>query len=155
MLKVVINGCHGGFGLSLKAIRWLMERKSELVVQMTFNQYAGDDEDYVLKKLVYGAKPYDEDYATDQWGNVLIDTANRVIYTIARYTNYDDDSDTLRFRTHPDLIAVVEELGAEANGSYSKLKIIEIHDTDQSVDTLTISEYDGAEWVAEKHRTWP
>jgi len=48
------------------------------------------------------------------------------------------------------LIQVVEELGDGANGSFAKLKIVEIPD-----DVLwQIEEYDGKEWVAEQHRTW-
>ena len=53
-------------------------------------------------------------------------------------------------RTDPALIQVVEELGAEANGQCADLGIVEIPD---DVD-WEIAEYDGTEWVAEKHRTW-
>ncbi len=53
-------------------------------------------------------------------------------------------------RNDPDLIRVVEELGGEANGNYSSLKIVEIpEDVEWEID-----EYDGMEHVAEKHRTW-
>ena len=155
MLKVVINRCYGGFGLSTKAIKWLMDRDSPLVVGMSFEQYAGDDEDYVLRKLVYEARPFDEDYTTDLWGNVLIHQESRTVYTVSRYFNIGDDSDKMRFRTHPDLIAVVEALGDEVNTSCSKLKIIELHDPSVTIDTIYISEYDGNEHIAERHRTWP
>ena len=53
-------------------------------------------------------------------------------------------------RNDPVLIKIVEDLGAEANGSYAKLKVVEIPD---DVDWF-IDAYDGKEWVAEKHRTW-
>ena len=53
-------------------------------------------------------------------------------------------------RDDPYLIKVVKELGMAANGSHANLKIVEIPgDVDWQV-----SEYDGVEWVAEKHRTW-
>ena len=53
-------------------------------------------------------------------------------------------------RDDPALVATVRRLGSKANGDYAKLKIIEIPgDVDWFVD-----EYDGKEWVAEKHRTW-
>jgi hypothetical protein len=53
-------------------------------------------------------------------------------------------------RNDPALIQVVEELGDGVNGSFAKLKIVEIPD-----DVLwQIEEYDGKEWVAEQHRTW-
>ena len=48
------------------------------------------------------------------------------------------------------LIRVVEELGDAANGFAADLKIVDIPD---DVD-WEIEEYDGNEWVAEKHRTW-
>jgi hypothetical protein len=44
----------------------------------------------------------------------------------------------------------VEELGEAANGSYARLKVVEIPDDVE----WTIKEYDGDEWIAEKHRTW-
>ena len=53
-------------------------------------------------------------------------------------------------RDHPVLIRIVEEWGDRANGPYSKLKIVEIPDEVNWV----ISEHDGSEWVAERHRTW-
>jgi hypothetical protein len=48
------------------------------------------------------------------------------------------------------LIQVVEELGNAASGSCADLKIVEVPD---EVDWY-VEEYDGNEWVAEKHRTW-
>lgn len=53
-------------------------------------------------------------------------------------------------RDHPVLIDIVEQLGDKASGRFSSLKILEIPD---DVDWI-IQEYDGAEWVAENHRTW-
>lgn len=53
-------------------------------------------------------------------------------------------------RDDPYLIQIVREMGEKANGRFSKLKIVEIPgDVDWE-----IAEYDGNEWVAEKHRTW-
>ena len=54
-------------------------------------------------------------------------------------------------RANPLLVEVVEELGSgAASGSYANLKVVEIPD-----DVLWhIEEYDGAEHVAENHRTW-
>jgi hypothetical protein len=53
-------------------------------------------------------------------------------------------------RHDPDLIAVVEELGEAADGSCSKLKVVEVPDGVE----YEIEEYDGNEWVAEVHRRW-
>lgn len=59
---------------------------------------------------------------------------------------WDDDI----ARDDPALVQTVEELGEKANGKYSWLKVVEIPD---DVDWY-IEEYDGDEWVAEKHRVW-
>ena len=53
-------------------------------------------------------------------------------------------------RDDPYLVKIVRELGMSANGAHANLKIVEVPG---DVDWM-ISEYDGAEWVAEVHRTW-
>ena len=53
-------------------------------------------------------------------------------------------------RTDPILIQVVEALGAEADGHFAKLRIIEIPDDIE----WEITEYDGSESVEEVHRKW-
>lgn len=53
-------------------------------------------------------------------------------------------------RDDPYLIKIVRSLGMAANGSHANLKIVEIP---ADIDWL-VQEYDGLEWVAEKHRTW-
>jgi hypothetical protein len=53
-------------------------------------------------------------------------------------------------RNDENLISVIEEFGVEANGWAASLKIVEIpNDVEWQID-----EYDGWEWVAEKHRIW-
>lgn len=53
-------------------------------------------------------------------------------------------------RDDKDLVEVVEELGDEASGSLSWLVIVQIPDDVEWV----IEDYDGIEWVSEKHRKW-
>lgn len=53
-------------------------------------------------------------------------------------------------RDDPYLVKVVKELGMSANGPHSNLKIVEVPGDVK----WHIGEYDGAEWVAEDHRTW-
>jgi hypothetical protein len=58
-------------------------------------------------------------------------------------------------RDDPFLVQIVEIMGVqEASGDFSKLAIVEIPD-DVPADGWIVQEYDGMEWVAEKHRTWP
>lgn len=58
--------------------------------------------------------------------------------------------ESLEWRANPKLVECVETLGKEANGYLADLKVVEIPD---DVD-WQIEEYDGVEWVSEKHRTW-
>lgn len=95
MTKIVINVCHGGFGLSEEATT----RYKRLAM------IESDNEDWYY-------------------------------YDIDRDDQY--------------LVQVVEEMGAAANNRYSELKVVTIPDDVE----WEIAEYDGLEWVAEKHRTW-
>jgi len=53
-------------------------------------------------------------------------------------------------RDDPYLVKIVKDMGMAANGDHANLKIVEIPcDVEWE-----IAEYDGNEWVAEKHRTW-
>lgn len=53
-------------------------------------------------------------------------------------------------RDDPYLVKIVKELGMGANGTHANLKIVEIPG---DIKWL-VQEYDGAEWIAEEHRTW-
>ena len=90
-MKVVVNSCYGGFGLSDKALDMYKQLSN-------------------------------------------------------KYEIYDFELD----RTDPVLIQIVETLGAEANGRFAKLRIIEIPDDVE----WEITEYDGNESVEEVHRKW-
>ncbi len=71
---------------------------------------------------------------------------------VIRGKHYYLDQDVSR--DDPILIGIIEELGLSASGGpHSKLSIIEIPD-DVPADGWCVMDYDGMEWVAEKHRTW-
>jgi hypothetical protein len=53
-------------------------------------------------------------------------------------------------RNDPVLIELIEQYGDAINGRYADLRIVEIPDGVE----WQIEEYDGNEWIAEKHRTW-
>ena len=90
-MKIIINTCYGGFGLSEKALALFNERAGTVTI-------------------------YEHDIA----------------------------------RNNPILVEIVEQLGEAADGGYAELKVVEIPDDVQ----WQIDEYDGNEWVAEKHRIW-
>lgn len=92
-MKVVINKCYGGFGLSKEAMDLYLERKG-----------------------MQGENLHDSEIERDD----------------------------------PVLVEVVEELGILASGKYAEIEVVDIPD---DVDWY-IEEYDGNEWVAERHRTW-
>lgn len=53
-------------------------------------------------------------------------------------------------RDDPLLLAVFDEMGQDAAGRFCHLKAVDIPDG----TPWEIEEYDGVEWIAEKHRTW-
>ena len=91
-MKIVINACYGGFGLSKEALALFNERSGTVIT-------------------------------------------------------HERDIE----RNNPILVEIVEQLGEAADGEFAELKVVEIPDDVQ----WQIEEYDGNEWVAEKHRTWP
>jgi hypothetical protein len=53
-------------------------------------------------------------------------------------------------RDDPVLVNLVRELGQDACGDHARLKVVRIPaDVDWQIE-----DYDGREWVSEKHRTW-
>ena len=146
-MKIVINACFGGFGLSHKGIMKYAELKGVKL-------YAWMD-DICLKhtpestlddaKMVHYATVPKEEYA--KYNKLWHETAREKRGDIGDggYFSCRDIE-----RTDPDLIKTVEMLGAKANGRCAELQIIDIPDgTDWE-----IAEYDGNEHVAEKHQTW-
>lgn len=54
-------------------------------------------------------------------------------------------------RDDPTLIQIIEELGSDrVSGPFAHIEIVEIPD---DVNWF-VEEYDGSEWVAERHRKW-
>jgi hypothetical protein len=112
---IVINTCHGGFGLSKDAQIAFLERS-----QISYTLVSRDDrhsnERYGPMIMVKGKHWYDKDIARDD----------------------------------PVLVTLVHELGKVANGEHARLKVVRVPaDVDWQID-----EYDGKEWISEKHRTW-
>ena len=53
-------------------------------------------------------------------------------------------------RNDPILVEIVEQLGEAADGDFAELKVVKIPDDVQ----WQIEEFDGNDWISEKHRTW-
>jgi len=134
MPKIVINKCHGGFGLSHKAVMRYLELKG-WDVKIELDEFCVD---------IFKRHHPDDEVTIENLLRVFGESALHYYVNGEYFSPYDIPRDD------PDLIRVVEELGEEANGKYAELKIVEIPDDVEWV----IQEYDGYEWVAEKHRTW-
>jgi hypothetical protein len=139
-MKIVINTCHGGFQLSHKAIVRYLEILGKKVWieededwQGKFNYWLVSKEERVINR------------ESDFWS---MSREEKMAYNKAWSEQNFHDRDIAR--DDPILVQVVQELGIDANSRYSELKIVEIPDDVE----WQIDEYDGNEWVAEKHRTW-
>ena len=132
-MKVVINNCYGGFELSEKARKRIFEIGCEHTKKITDIEYFGDPEKTEGEKIK--SCKFTETPRKD--GMVIVD----------EHECTDEDP---KRRSCPVLIKVIEEMKKEANGNCARLEIIEIPD---EVDFI-IQEYDGLEWIAEKHRIW-
>ena len=98
-MKVAINTCFGGFGISNDAFEKLLTRKG-----IAFEK--------VEAKFKIGNDHFDYYHA----GHAGSDD-----HYLAIYSFYEDRSD-------PDLIAIIEEMGEESWGWAADLKIIEVPD---------------------------
>ena len=138
-MKVVINTCYGGFGLSdaayEKLIEWgvpvqkYIEAQRNPTTQLVVREPANDGE--VI-------------FDRDREDSTRLVQAMRSLGGRYWETWLSDN------RTHPLLVRVVEELGEAANGQHARLKLVEIPDGVE----WNIDEYDGIEHIAEEHRTW-
>lgn len=145
-MKVVINACYGGFGLSPEATLELWKRGGPVDATPVAEYYGKDrleaDEDILgFRRAIKDWRAYlasGDDERTPMF--LTIFSPDESLVLCARDAARED----------PLLIALVEEMGDRANGRCASLKVVEIPD---GVD-YEISEYDGNEHIAEKHRTW-
>jgi len=102
-MKIVINGCFGGFSVS----------------KIVFDKLGFKWDDYGFLENSHFGISYEQ--------------------------NYD------AYRSHPNLIKVIEEIGVEqASGGCAELQIFDVPDDIE----WYISDYDGWETIHEKHRKW-
>jgi len=129
-MKIVINVCFGGYGLSDKAFELYLKRTKQKWIERDGGCY------YTIPKKEYD-KISQECYTKDgDYRNV----------NGKGYILLDGDIE----RHDKILIQIIEELGEEANGDCAELKIVEIPDgTDYVID-----EYDGNESIHESHESW-
>ena len=143
-MKLVINKCYGGFGLSLLAQKRYLEligKKAFFYKQTKYSFRDGADEfgriDDIEKYTSISSETYTEDKG---------DTFKPTKRNLEGYWYYGNLK-----RDDPILVRVVEELGSElASGGCAHLKVVDIPDDIE----YEINEYDGIESVREAHRSW-
>lgn len=138
-MKIVINRCFGGFGLSDKAYEWLIAKG--VPVRAYVPQERGPDGRYLPQPANNGNVIFDRDL------DVGGDPFNESMRMLAgRYWETFIEGQ----RTWPLLVECVETLGAEANGKHAALAVVEVPDGVE----YQIDDYDGVESIHETHRTW-
>ena len=98
-MKVAINTCFGGFGISDEAFEKLLERKG-IAFEKVVDKERGS---------LFGTSYYNAGHVGDD------------DFYISSYDYYENRSD-------PDLIAVIEEMGKESWGWAAELVIVDIPD---------------------------
>lgn len=153
-MKIVINRCYGGFGLSPLAVKRLAELKGkecyffkvslDRICESRYTPISLDAASSQMTWFAFSVKNPAEFLPEEKRGKD------------GTYKDFNAEYDKIKLDCRPDdradplLVQVVEELGAAANGSCASLKVVEIPDgTDWEID-----EYDGMESVHEKHRSW-
>jgi hypothetical protein len=137
-MKVVINKCFGGFGLSEQGVMRYAEIKG-------ITLYPEPDKfGFVTYWTVPPHKrPRDRSH---EWSTLTMEERRESNRQHENSHLYDRDIP----RDDPVLVQVVEELGEKADGRHASLKVVEIPDG----VSYEIAEYDGSEHIAETHRTW-
>lgn len=156
-MKIVINTCYGGFGLSPAGIR----RMAELAGRPCY--FFKIKRPGIMKAKVYTLiteAEADKEFMSDAFD---IPNPNEVFSKVA-WTKMTDkerkEENELYYkhvltsrpenRTDANLVKAVEELGEAANGKYASLTVVEIPDDVE----YEIKDYDGVETIHEAHRSW-
>jgi hypothetical protein len=135
-MKIAINTCFGGFGLSKKAVKRMAELQGKecyffYIDRKDGKRYYNSLDKYQVDWFIAFSIPNPNDYNPDILGQFIL-------------------TDNPKDRTDSILIQVIEELKEEANGQHSDLKIVEIPDNVE----WYIDDYDGIESIHEKHKSW-
>ncbi len=142
MQKIVINKCYGGFGLSAAGIQRYAELKGLTLYLEPNSRFPTFGPTYWIK----APDERGEILTGDEWANASQEARKASNAAHEDAVLYSGDIP----RDDPALVQVVEELESKANGEFAELAVVEIPCGVKWV----VEEYDGSEWIAEKHQTW-
>lgn len=152
-MKVVINKCYGGFGLSPLACKEFAKLKGKKCYFFNFDFNQKKYVPLTMKEAkinlffnVFTVKNPNDYKCEKEWNEMTLEEKQKQNKLFDEFSMREHDID----RADVDLIKVVEKLGKKANSSFANLEIIDIPDDIE----YNIEEYDGQEWISEKHRTW-
>ncbi len=132
MTKVVFNDCFGGYSLSPLAEQMILDRKGIEYIKEVSDSFMGDHISFTKKEIVESNEYQllkDADWnSLSLEGRTLLNSAHIDVQSFPRHD--------------ADLVAVVEELGSAANGSFAALNIVDLEGNRYYID-----EYDGNETV--------
>ena len=142
-MKIVLNGCYGGFGLSYEAMAlYWYARCKDLYFYRDISVYNGYSKVHKYERISLS----DIQRSRNTWtGYIYCTTEDQGAYLdhFPKHVVRDQDID----RTDPILVSVVETMGSKAaSGSFAKLYIEEIPNSTQ----YKIDEYDGMEGLITK-----
>lgn len=141
-MKIVVNKCYGGFGLSHEAEKYYLNLiGKECFWYVVYGTYKSKDTKY--KKV----DPVDErGVSTYTSMHDLGEIINgEILFNDDNYWYYGDLK-----RDDVNLVKTVEDLGSKANSWAADLRVIEIPDG----VNWELDEYNGVESIHEVHRSW-
>lgn len=148
-MKIVVNRCWGGFSISRAAAEW-MEKRGHKRAAAELRGWREEKRwvDYFLKH-----KCWPSGCPKDRRGFLEIDAKyyKEPMFHGYGYVSGRGFGHGGYRRNDKTLVRAVETLGAGiCSGKAAKLEVVEIPDG----IGWEIEEYDGREWVSEKHHTW-
>jgi hypothetical protein len=146
-MKIVINTCYGGFGLSNEAMFLYLKKTGIDCFFYKQTTYSGQNENrkQVYTRLSNVDAFEDENSLIYIYSKDLGETVNKFMSEYYCDRSFEND------RQNKFLIETIEELGSDkSSGSCANLKIIDIPDDVR----YEITNYDGIESIHETHRSW-
>ena len=137
-MKVILNKCYGGFGISKAGYELYAKKKGIEIFAYKLECVNGKP---IYRKTDTGSSIFTITFTKDFGDYIDLFDDNSEKYCLELRGNRRED---------PVLIEVVEELGDSANGSFAKLVIVDIPDGME----YEIDEYDGIETLHQKVKKW-